>query len=64
MPRPNLSFEFDFFNHTLSIKLYLPDFMNELKHLFPIKMTKKSKFMVILKDKMELHPEVYDIIFF
>lgn len=47
MPRPNLSFEFDFFNHTLSIKLYLPDLMNELTHLFPIKMTKKSKFMVI-----------------
>lgn len=47
MPRPNLSFEFDFFNHTLSSKLYLPDLMNELKHLFPIKMTKKSKFMVI-----------------
>lgn len=36
MPRPNLSFEFDFF---------------------------KSKFMVILKDKIELHLKVYDIIF-
>lgn len=63
MPRPNLSFEFDFFNHTLSSKLYLPDLMNELKRLFPIKMTKKSKFMVILKDKIELHLKVYDIIF-
>lgn len=51
MPKPNLSFEFDFFNHTLSSKLYLPDLMNELKRLFPIKMTKKSKFMVILKEK-------------
>lgn len=43
MPRPNLSLEFDFFNHTLSSKLYLPDLMNELKRLFPIKMTKKVK---------------------
>lgn len=63
MPRPSLSFEFDFFNHTLSSKLYLPDLMNELKRLFPIKMTQKSKFMVILKDKIELHLKVYDIIF-
>lgn len=37
--------------------------MNELKRLFPIKMTQKSKFMVILKDKIELHLKVYDIIF-
>lgn len=37
--------------------------MNELKRMFPIKMTKKSKFMVILKDKIELHLKVYDIIF-
>lgn len=37
--------------------------MNELKRLFPIKMTKKSKFMVILKDKIELRLKVYDIIF-
>lgn len=37
--------------------------MNELKRLFPIKMTKKSKFMVLFKDKIELHLKVYDIIF-